>query len=349
VYVVGGLYGNLPALDAIEAMAAAEAGPVTLFFNGEFNWFDVEPGQFEAVNRRVLTHHAIQGNVEAELGADDATAGCGCAYPEAVDNGTVERSNRIHARLRETAAAYPKLNAALSALPMYAVLRIGGQRVGIIHGDAESLAGWGFEHGALDDPQRRDWLARCFAEAAVDVFAASHTCLPALRSFEIDGRSCAVINNGAAGMPNFRGERSGVISRIALSPSPLRPLYGIRMGELFIDVPFVDQVETAARAGRQRRHAHYPVAGLELLLRRKLGPAEGDARRLGDTSALPLPFPRFERDEALRCRLRPDAPGCQAAGEGAVGGFVAQHQLKHAGGGIMGRGVRLEATRPIEG
>ena len=27
LYVVGGLYGNLPALDAIEALAALEAGP----------------------------------------------------------------------------------------------------------------------------------------------------------------------------------------------------------------------------------------------------------------------------------------------------------------------------------
>ena len=29
LYVVGGLYGNLPALDTIERMAAAEPGPVT--------------------------------------------------------------------------------------------------------------------------------------------------------------------------------------------------------------------------------------------------------------------------------------------------------------------------------
>ena len=78
VYVVGGLYGNLPALDAIEAMAAAELGPVTLFFNGDFNWFDVAPGQFAALNRRVLAHRAIQGNVEAELGPDGGAAGyCG--------------------------------------------------------------------------------------------------------------------------------------------------------------------------------------------------------------------------------------------------------------------------------
>jgi hypothetical protein len=234
-YVVGGLYGNLPALDAIEAMAADDAGPVTLIFNGDFNWFDVAPGSFAMLNRRVLVHRAIQGNVEAELGADGGDAGCGCAYPEDVDDATVERSNLIHARLRETAVGFPEITAALAALPMHAVLRIGGQRVGIVHGDAESLAGWGFDRAALDDPLRADWLARCFGDAQVDVFASSHTCLPALRGFEFGGRHRAVINNGAAGMPNFRGDRCGIISRIARSPSPHPPLHGLRVGQLFVD------------------------------------------------------------------------------------------------------------------
>ncbi|MEO5698280.1 MAG: hypothetical protein ABIQ60_14230, partial [Burkholderiaceae bacterium] len=38
LYVVGGLYGNLPALDAVEALAGAEPDPPTLCFNGDFNW-----------------------------------------------------------------------------------------------------------------------------------------------------------------------------------------------------------------------------------------------------------------------------------------------------------------------
>ena len=235
VYVVDGLYGNLPALDAIEAMAAAEPGPVTLFFNGDFNWFDVAPGQFAALNRRVLAHRAIQGNVEAELGPDGGAAGCGCAYPEDVDDATVERSNLIHARLRQTAAGFPEITAALAVLPMYAGVRIGGQRLGIVHGDAESLAGWGFDRAALDDPLRADWLACCFRDADVEIFASSHTCLPACRSFEIDGRRRAVINNGAAGMPNYRGDRCGIISRIARLPSPHPPLRGLRVGQLFVD------------------------------------------------------------------------------------------------------------------
>src|SRR5690606_22904340 len=38
LYVVGGLYGNPFALDAVEALAAMEPGPVRIVFNGDFNW-----------------------------------------------------------------------------------------------------------------------------------------------------------------------------------------------------------------------------------------------------------------------------------------------------------------------
>ena len=53
LYVVGGLHGNLAALDAIEALAAREAAPVTIVFNGDFHWFDAELDWFTAVDDRV--------------------------------------------------------------------------------------------------------------------------------------------------------------------------------------------------------------------------------------------------------------------------------------------------------
>jgi len=67
LYVIGGLYGNIPALDAIELMALAEANPPTLCFNGDFNWFSIADRNFEHLNDRVLANDAILGNVEAEL------------------------------------------------------------------------------------------------------------------------------------------------------------------------------------------------------------------------------------------------------------------------------------------
>ena len=219
LYVIGGLYGNPQALDQIERIAAQEPGAV-LAFNGDFHWFDTDPAAFADINRRVLRHIALRGNVETELAASDAGFGCGCGYPDDVSDADVERSNQILRRLRETACLHPLQRAMLGGLPMHALALVGGARVGIVHGDAQALAGWGFAHDALDDPNQRATLLDQFGAANVDLFASSHTCLPALRRFEREGRVHAVINNGAAGMPNFRDGRYGVISRIATTPAP---------------------------------------------------------------------------------------------------------------------------------
>jgi len=219
LYVVGGLYGNVEALDAIERLAAREAVKPTLVFNGDFHWFDVEAGDFAAVSRRVLAQHALRGNVETEIAHDDAEAGCGCAYPADVSDADVSRSNEIIERLRVTARADAALRARLGALPMHLVAAVAGARVGIVHGDATSLAGWGFAHDRLTQPSHQRWLENAFRDARVDIFASTHTCLPAMHRLRVDGREAVVANNGAAGMPNFAGTRFGLLTRIAAAPS----------------------------------------------------------------------------------------------------------------------------------
>ncbi len=233
LYVVGGLYGNVQALHAIEEMAAQEAGPVTLCFNGDFNWFNTDPANFAEINQRVLAHHAIAGNVEAELTSQGSDAGCGCAYPDSVDSGTVERSNRIHARLKRVANQFPELQAWFAALPFFARYQVGNCRVAVVHGDAEALAGWQFDAQNLQAPANAAWLARAFELAEVDVFASSHTCQPALKVNPTDGRT--VINNGAAGMPNFSGVCAGLITRISTRPCVHPPAYGTRVANTFVD------------------------------------------------------------------------------------------------------------------
>ena len=154
IYVIGGLYGNLAALDEIERMAAREVVKPLLAFNGDFHWFDVCDSVFGEINSRVLPHFALRGNVETELNGSSGDAGCGCTYPEEVDEADVERSNRIMSRLAETARAFPADVQRLAKLPMHAIAEVGGQRIGIVHGDAESLAGWRFSHAALHDPRK---------------------------------------------------------------------------------------------------------------------------------------------------------------------------------------------------
>ncbi len=239
LYVIGGLYGNVPALDAIESMARSESAPdapaPTLCFNGDFNWFNIADHAFAEVNRRVLQHDAILGNVEAELDTPLDDAGCGCAYPPSVMADVVERSNRIHARLKQTASHHAEVLARLARLPMFARYQVGECRIGVVHGDAESLAGWGFDVDALDDPDRSSWLAASFSTADVDLFASTHTCLPAMRRIARTAASDGwIANNGAAGMPNFAGNPTGLITRISTTPSPHPVLHELRTAGAYV-------------------------------------------------------------------------------------------------------------------
>ncbi len=230
LYIVGGLYGNPFALETVLAMARREGA--TLVFNGDFNWFNVEPAEFESVNETVLEHAALRGNVETEIAGEDSGAGCGCAYPEWVGDAEVERSNEILRRLRGTARAHPRLRERLSALPMHLVAEIGGLRIGIVHGDAESLAGWQFSQEALRERPER--ARAVLAGAGIDVFACTHTCLPVMQEFSTPRGAALIVNNGAAGMPNFRDTRFGLATRIASAPST-QALYGTRLGKWVVE------------------------------------------------------------------------------------------------------------------
>lgn len=231
LWVAGGLYGNRFALQALLDAYGRESGRKALVFNGDFHWFDVEPDEFAHINRTVLQFHATRGNVETEIASPAEGAGCGCAYPDWVGQDTVDRSNRIVQRLRAAAEALPGALAPLAALPMHLVARVGEARVGIVHGDADSLAGWRFSQETLATPEGVASAGEAFRTAGIDVFASSHSCLPVLQTFA-GGR--VIINNGAAGMPNFRGELYGLVTRIALSPAR-ESVYGVRCGALFID------------------------------------------------------------------------------------------------------------------
>jgi len=183
------------------------------------------------VHRTVLKYRATRGNVETELASPAADAGCGCGYPDWVAQETVDRSNRIMQRLARTAASLREILDPFAALPMHLVARVGERRIAIVHGDAESLAGWGFSQETLATPAGLANAARSFETAGIDVFASSHTCLPVLQRFD---RDRFLVNNGAAGMPNFRDELYGLATRISLSPAR-DAIYGARCGALFID------------------------------------------------------------------------------------------------------------------
>ena len=229
LYVIGGLYGNRQALDAIERRVAGEPG-ATAVFNGDAHWFDRDPAVFSDIEQRLQRHYPLRGNVETELARAGDDFGCGCAYPEQTDAATVERSNRIHQQLQQTVNSLPGMAEQLGNRPATLIANVAGERIAITHGDEQSLAGWQCDHAQLQKPERQQQLHRWFAENCIRVLACSHTCSPAALS----NGEWAVINNGAAGMPNFNNGRYGLITRIARTASAAA-LYRARVGSLIVE------------------------------------------------------------------------------------------------------------------
>jgi hypothetical protein len=250
LYVVGGLYGNEPALRTVLDLFARERGNKRLLFNGDFHWFDTDPAAFRRINETVLAHDALRGNVETEIASLTnemvGDADCGCAYPDWVGDDVVQRSNQILQRLHQTARAAPEQQVRLAALPMWLRVDVAGLRLAVVHGDAESLSGWGFAQEHLQNPSHQNTVRTWFDAAQVDAFACSHTCLPVFQQLARAeskqapgvGRPAGrwVFNNGAAGMPNFEGQQSGLLTRIATTPfvGPERCL-GLQAASVHVD------------------------------------------------------------------------------------------------------------------
>jgi hypothetical protein len=238
IYVIGGLYGNPFALAKIIEMAALEPVRPILIFNGDFNWFNRDATSFKHINEEVLQHCATRGNVETELADDASDVGCGCAYPEDVPATEVARSNEIMDILRSTSAQFPALRQRLAALPMHLVAAVGSVKIAITHGDAESLAGWGFSRESLRNADAL--LKQYFAAANVSIFACTHTCLPASKRVVLEQGDGLVINNGSAGMANGQGETCGLITRISLNKSLQKSQFHAQIQGLNVDLLSVD-------------------------------------------------------------------------------------------------------------
>lgn len=263
LYVVGGLYGNPFAAQAIDALVASEqiaaagadeddvskstnanhganpganTGPipsvnpcasqsstsspsapinVNVVLNGDIHWFDKTAENFADIERRIGKYIPLVGNVEAELRRqDDIGVGCGCAYPDCTSDDSVARSNRIHKMLSFALESDPGLKRLLENRPSTLLASVAGKRIAITHGDEKLLGGWDNSREALQDILRQDEVDTFMADNDLDVFTTTHTCAPAA----IKLARGVVVNNGAAGLPNFAGEDFGLCIRIATCP-----------------------------------------------------------------------------------------------------------------------------------
>ncbi|HYS51214.1 MAG TPA: hypothetical protein VEM33_05005, partial [Burkholderiales bacterium] len=82
--------------------------------------------------------------------------------------------------------------------------------------------------------ERPERAGALLAGSGVDVFACTHTCLPVIQEFDAPHGKALIVNNGAAGMPNFRDTRFGLATRIAGTPSA-QALYGARLGAAVVE------------------------------------------------------------------------------------------------------------------
>ena len=156
LYVVGGLYGNVQALDAIERMAAQEAVTAALVFNGDFHWFDAEPAAFAEIQQRVLAPPCAARQRRDRDRRGRRGGGLRLRLPRV-------RSRRRRRALQRDPRAAARARGAVPGQPRGARRaadargrQVGDARVGIVHGDASSLAGWGFAHDAPARAARHD-------------------------------------------------------------------------------------------------------------------------------------------------------------------------------------------------
>ena len=135
LYVVGGLYGNVAALETLEEGIERERRhglSVEVCFNGDFNFFNATSKTWARINHGVRAlGKATAGNVERE--ALNGDGGCGCAYPDYVDAAFADRASAIVERLRDVSTD-PDIAAWLSSLPFAKTYVVGGVRVCCVHG-----------------------------------------------------------------------------------------------------------------------------------------------------------------------------------------------------------------------
>ncbi|WVM89231.1 hypothetical protein UMZ34_00410 [Halopseudomonas pachastrellae] len=177
LYVIGGLYGNRQALDAIERRLAAETQR-SCGVQWRCSLVRLRPGGVSDIEQRLQRHHPLRGNVETELARVGDDFGCGCAYPEQTNADTVERSNRIHHQLQQTVDSLPGMAEQTGQSPCLAGCQ-GGRRAHRHYPRRRAVAaGWQCDHAQRRAPRAsNNWPTGC--EQRIRVLACSHTCSPA--------------------------------------------------------------------------------------------------------------------------------------------------------------------------
>ena len=236
IAVFGGVYSNLPALEALLLDAAARDAKA-LYCLGDLGGFGPHPESiWDAIEQTGVL--CLQGNYEVSLatGRDD----CNCGYTDPRDNHFAEVSYRYTAR-----NCSPAFRRWMGELPERRRLKLGQRELLLVHGSPRqvneflfrSTSSLGFLEVVLDQE-------RC------DGFLCTHTGLPWHRRLP-SGRH--VINVGALGRPANDGD-----------PRVRYCLIEERDGELFVDM--VKLAYDHERLAAEMRRENLPEQFVETIL-----------------------------------------------------------------------------------
>lgn len=186
--LMGGAYGNLPALDAALA-DAREQGCEALVFLGDATGCC---GHSAETLVRVREHFdvIIAGNHEQEVAAGSDHCACGYSDPEDERLGCLAHQYALQSVTVEQQAW-------LAELPERAVLEVAGQRWLLCHGSPARINEFLYE-SELDEARLGAWLADYDCQG----LACTHTGLPWVRRLD---RGIA-LNCGVIGKPDHDGD-----------------------------------------------------------------------------------------------------------------------------------------------
>ena len=186
----GGVYSNLPALEAVLA-DVARAGPDHAWCLGDVGGFGPHPDR--ALARLVASDvPTVQGNYDDSVGNDRDDCACGYTDPRDAHFAQLGYDYTV----RNTSSPH---KAWLKALPPHARLQLGGRRVLMCHGSPRQVNEFLWESTCSD--AFLEWLCETWQ---ADVLLCGHTGLPWHRALD-SGRH--VVNVGAIGRPANDGRR----------------------------------------------------------------------------------------------------------------------------------------------
>jgi diadenosine tetraphosphatase ApaH/serine/threonine PP2A family protein phosphatase len=201
---MGGIYGNIPALDACLNDAKAHQCDSLLFLGDAIGCCGHSD---EAVNQlRQHFHIMIAGNHEQQAAAGLLTCGCGYASPE-------------DERLSCMAFAYAMADLSdanrhwLGTFPDAAILNTSAGRVLLCHGSPAQTNEFLYE-AELDDRRLNQWLDEFDAVG----FICTHSGLPWIRPLA-DGRFA--VNCGVVGKPDHDGDPAVHYALLTIAPGQI--------------------------------------------------------------------------------------------------------------------------------